>query len=338
MLDNLIKSNLTGFMKNFFISLLIFGIWSFFGLWLYSSFQTSKDELNLSAQSLEAKDGEMGPNSIDSTNIIKNESVVGRESLMSSSGFDRSIEGLRAMNEDGDLIFVFDEGIAIKKNSPSIVIPASAIDFKYKINSYLIEHPNEELVINAYYDASESLETPNLGDQRGMEVQKILINLGILRERIVVKSTIQSLDFDSTGTFNNGISLQFKPLDEDRFKNPTVTIPQSQTIYPKFVNNDVFANQEMRDLLTEAKFILDTNPEVVLEVIGHTDYVGNAQDNYLVALKYAQQVRWYLISKGDLDKSRIKASSKGETEPIANNASAQGRLLNRRIEIKYIQN
>lgn len=327
-------------MKNFFIALLVFLIWSFFGLWLYSSYQSTKEVADLSTKTLDEAEPEFVLNAVDSLDIKSEitDSIGTNNDFKDNSGFSNALEGLKAMNLAGDVIFLFDEGIEIQKNNATIKVPESIIDFKYKINSYLIEHPNEELVINSYYDASESLDTPNLGDQRGIEVRKILEKLGILKERIVVKSTIRSIAFDSLGTFNNGISFLFKPLDEDRFKNPTVSIPPPKTIYPKFVNNDIFANQALRDLLSETKLIFDANPDVQLEIFGHTDNVGNAQDNYLVALKYAQQVRWYLISKGNLDKNRIMALSKGETEAIASNGSERGRLLNRRIEIKYIQN
>jgi len=57
-----------------------------------------------------------------------------------------------------------------------------------------------------------------------------------------------------------------------------------------------------------------------------------------MGLQYARQVRWYLISKGNFEKSAIKASSKGETEPIDTNNSKRGRNANRRIEIVYNYN
>jgi hypothetical protein len=49
-------------------------------------------------------------------------------------------------------------------------------------------------------------------------------------------------------------------------------------------------------------------------------------------LKYAQQVRWYLINQEKLDKDRLKASSMGKDYPIDVNTTADGRNKNRRIE------
>ena len=51
------------------------------------------------------------------------------------------------------------------------------------------------------------------------------------------------------------------------------------------------------------------NPNLIIEVIGHTDNIGNANDNYLLGLNYAKQVRWYFINKGGIDKNKVVASS-----------------------------
>ena len=83
------------------------------------------------------------------------------------------------------------------------------------------------------------------------------------------------------------------------------------------------------------KQAMEANPDLIVEVVGHTDNVGNANDNYLVALKYARQLRWYLVNKGNLDRKKIIAKSEGESKAIASNKTERGRLLNRRIEIKY---
>ncbi len=51
-----------------------------------------------------------------------------------------------------------------------------------------------------------------------------------------------------------------------------------------------------------------------------------------MGLKYAQQVRRYLINSENLDKDRLKASSMGQENPIDINTTAEGRNKNRRIE------
>ena len=85
-------------------------------------------------------------------------------------------------------------------------------------------------------------------------------------------------------------------------------------------------------MLEELKKVMAERPEITVKVVGHTDNIGNYQDNYNLGLKYARQVRWYFISKGNLDRTRILALSKGESEPVADNATTEGKAQNRRVE------
>ena len=94
-------------------------------------------------------------------------------------------------------------------------------------------------------------------------------------------------------------------------------------------------NENLRNLLDEVKQIVAANPDTEIEVIGHTDNVGNGNDNYFLGLEYARQVRWYLVKKGNLDRKKIKAISKGEEDPIDTNQTVRGRNANRRIEIVF---
>jgi OmpA-OmpF porin, OOP family len=328
-------------MKNFIVAFLIFLIWSFFGLWLFYNVQPLGNSTNDTAVQSDLEGIEDLPMTISDTLEVSNAKLDSLQSKTVRRIDDTSIAepgGLRAMNESGDIIFLFDDGIGIEKNSAKINIPSTLLDFKYKVNSYLIEHPDQELQIVAYYDASENVSTPNFGESRGTQVMMVLASVGIVKERMVVKPTIKQIEFDSLGGYNNGISFIFNPLNEDRFKTPTFDIPATKTIYPKFVNNDVFVDKVLKDYLVEAQTILNNYPNVTMEIVGHTDNVGNAQDNYVVGLKYARQVRWYFISQGKLDKDRVKATSMGESNAIASNGTERGRLLNRRIEIKYIFN
>jgi OOP family OmpA-OmpF porin len=84
-------------------------------------------------------------------------------------------------------------------------------------------------------------------------------------------------------------------------------------------------------LLFEVKEILIENPDILIEIVGHTDY----EDNYRAGLGYARQVRWYLITKGGVDRNNIIATSKGESAPIDTNKSDRGRIANRRIEVIF---
>jgi outer membrane protein OmpA-like peptidoglycan-associated protein len=70
-----------------------------------------------------------------------------------------------------------------------------------------------------------------------------------------------------------------------------------------------------------------------IHVIGHTDNVGGAgKGNQALSESRAGAVKDYLVTKG-IKSSLIDSSGRGPTEPIANNATDEGRKLNRRVEI-----
>ncbi|MDD3080298.1 MAG: DUF5723 family protein [Paludibacter sp.] len=84
-------------------------------------------------------------------------------------------------------------------------------------------------------------------------------------------------------------------------------------------------------ILNQIAKVLTDNPNYLVEVQGHTDNVGNPENNQKLSEARANSVRDYLISKGIAEK-RITAKGYGDTKPIASNKTWQGRAKNRRVE------
>ena len=85
------------------------------------------------------------------------------------------------------------------------------------------------------------------------------------------------------------------------------------------------------------KIAADLN-KIKLEVIiavGNTDSVGTGAYNMALGQHRAQSVKAYLVSKG-VDGSRIYTESKGKSNPVASNATAEGRAKNRRTDIEVL--
>ncbi|OYU96078.1 MAG: hypothetical protein CFE21_06610 [Bacteroidetes bacterium B1(2017)] len=78
---------------------------------------------------------------------------------------------------------------------------------------------------------------------------------------------------------------------------------------------------------------MNENPSYRLFIGGHTDNVGNADKNMQLSKDRAAAVRTYLISKG-VDASRIASEGYGDTQPVAENKTAEGKAKNRRVEFK----
>jgi OOP family OmpA-OmpF porin len=73
---------------------------------------------------------------------------------------------------------------------------------------------------------------------------------------------------------------------------------------------------------------------VDIDIIGHTDSVGPEEYNQQLSVRRATAVRDHIVSKyPNVDPSIIDVSGKGESSPVADNKTAEGRAQNRRVEV-----
>ena len=89
---------------------------------------------------------------------------------------------------------------------------------------------------------------------------------------------------------------------------------------------------EAREKLAKLSGIILAHPGLELAVEGHTDNVGNDELNQRLSEKRAETARAYLIQQG-LSEASVAARGFGETAPLADNLTAEGRQRNRRVEI-----
>lgn len=88
-------------------------------------------------------------------------------------------------------------------------------------------------------------------------------------------------------------------------------------------------------VLEDAAETLRRNPTLVVEVAGHTDDRGDATYNEGLSARRAETVEAFLIERG-IDAERLSARGYGETSPIADNATAEGRAENRRVVLRVV--
>lgn len=88
--------------------------------------------------------------------------------------------------------------------------------------------------------------------------------------------------------------------------------------------------------LDEVGALLLRIPDVAIEVGGHTDNVGSEADNLALSTERAEAVKAYLVAYG-VNSSSIEAVGYGESEPIADNSTVEGRAANRRIDFKVLE-
>lgn len=108
------------------------------------------------------------------------------------------------------------------------------------------------------------------------------------------------------------------------------------------VLNNIFFDVNKYELKPESQVELDKviallkeNPTVKIEISGHTDNAGKPADNLTLSNNRSKAVVNYLITNG-IAVQRLTPKGYGETQPIADNASEQGKARNRRTEMKVI--
>jgi outer membrane protein OmpA-like peptidoglycan-associated protein len=83
--------------------------------------------------------------------------------------------------------------------------------------------------------------------------------------------------------------------------------------------------------------MMNDNPKMVIQLEGHTDFLGEAKANMKLSQQRVESVKDYLASKG-LAKARIKTKAFGGNQPISRDNTPEAHRLNRRVEVRILEN
>jgi outer membrane protein OmpA-like peptidoglycan-associated protein len=132
--------------------------------------------------------------------------------------------------------------------------------------------------------------------------------------------------------------------------NPRFTKPLDMFVDLKLIEvgisyrlNDIYFDFNSVELKPESKIViaefsdfLTDNPTLKVSIQGHTDNIGNGNDNLILSENRAKAVYEYLIKLGII-KSRLDYKGFGESKPIESNRTEDGRARNRRTEFVIIE-
>jgi len=190
---------------------------------------------------------------------------------------------------------------------------------------------DEILEITGEYRADEVNSTTfeNLGMARANDVAQ-LFKPPLTDERIRMKGLlVKGEESDKTSSFK---SVRFKNLKNTK---AIKEIDDKTLIYFPFNSVDKLKNSEVEAYLDDVADRVKKSGERV-RLTGHTDNVDSESFNQALGMRRANIVKRYLVSKG-VDPAKIIAQSKGETQPVATNATRDGRAKNRRTELEIIK-
>jgi OOP family OmpA-OmpF porin len=116
-------------------------------------------------------------------------------------------------------------------------------------------------------------------------------------------------------------------------------VAEQETIVLRGINFDFDKSNikpEFTPVLNEAADMLKQHPNVNVVVEGYTDSIGTVSYNLKLSQRRAEAVYDYLVKEG-VAPDRMKTVGYGKSNPVASNATAEGRYLNRRVELKVVQ-
>ncbi len=195
------------------------------------------------------------------------------------------------------------------------LVTVEVFDFQNHIRKYdqiIFEGINSKKVFEGVSDSSGKFD--------------ILIDKGDTY-KIKIKGIGEAQDYNTLaipagkGIAKGKITIKYEPAKTFELKNLDFDFGKA-TI-------KVGSDKILKDVIT----VLNLKKSMKIEIAGYTDNVGSDVENLKLSQNRAEAVRNYLITKGKIDASRIVAKGYGETNPIADNDSEEGRKQNRRTEV-----
>jgi outer membrane protein OmpA-like peptidoglycan-associated protein len=120
-------------------------------------------------------------------------------------------------------------------------------------------------------------------------------------------------------------------------QQPTAKVIDRMTVRVNFDVNQATIRPDDRAVIDEAVDFVKKYPDARIELDGYTDSRGTEAYNQRLSEKRAGAVKQYLIREAGVDPSRISAVGRGESNPVADNNTEEGRFENRRVEILILQ-
>jgi len=151
-------------------------------------------------------------------------------------------------------------------------------------------------------------------------------------KEVVTKEEVV-LDDDNDGVINSKDNC---PNTSKEFMVDGYGCPQTMVLNIKFESSKANINDELIENLKSFAQFLKDNAGYQVIIYGHTDNTGSKEANKKLSQDRADAVVKGLV-RYDIDKFRLTAIGKGDSEPIADNDTVEGRAENRRIEIELIQ-
>jgi len=240
---------------------------------------------------------------------------------------------------DGDYDCNVDENFNFNISSSAILTPLaeSVTNCIGTLKTFLDGNDQKVINVTGYYKSDEANNTafPNLGIARANAVKNHLVSTGISSSRINTSGKVPN------GTVFEGpveYNLGERAADADDLLQALFDRINADPLVLHFNTAEASINlsAEQRQKVADISRYLDKVAGATTDVVGHTDNEGSNITNMRLGQGRADFAKDYLIRNG-IAASKINTSSKGESQPIASNATDAGKAENRRTVVTLKQ-
>lgn len=229
-----------------------------------------------------------------------------------------------------NIVDVKDVFKARDKQAQVFVSPALQSGAVTELANYLKTNKDRELNVVGIYGQNEinPSKYADLGIARAEDIKTRLVALGIDGNRIKTSSEMRADYTAVQDTMYDCIAMNVavtKAIEKD------ITI-EPRIIYFETGKSTIDLTPELQAYIRNVKAYLQQKPDARVILTGHTDDVGAEDINQKLGLQRAEKTRTEL-TKISIDANRVSLDSKGETQPLKPNNTADGRKVNRRCEI-----
>jgi OOP family OmpA-OmpF porin len=239
--------------------------------------------------------------------------IVGRQTPMTSGFMELEQSKLLAGLTGKTAVIMFSDGMANVGSDP--VVEAKQL---------LEKHPN--VVVHVVSFAQPGVKDMSIAgkgmnqanEQKGADINRQIAQLG------------KGMLVDAADLYKNPAAIQRFVMDV--FCQEIV----EQKIVLRGINFDFDKfniKPEFEPILDEAVSTLKTKPDIKVVIAGYTDSIGTAEYNMVLSKNRAKAVYNYFVAKG-IAASRLQTVGHGLNDPVASNSTADGRAMNRRVELQ----
>lgn len=242
---------------------------------------------------------------------------------------------------DGDYAYSENDNYNFNASSYDILMPlaASMATGISSLNTFLTENTGKVVNVTGYYKSAETNASayPNLGLARANAVKNHLVSQG------VPSASINTMDQLKEDMIANKDGVYLGPVayslsgESDTARDELKALYDSIKADPLVLYFDtaeasINLSPEQRQKVADISRYLDKVEGAIVNVVGHTDDTGVAATNMGLGQNRADFAKGYLIQNG-ISEGKINATSKGQTAPVASNATEEGRSQNRRTVV-----